>query len=108
MDTSEFGLATMNHTNLTTYCVPALAEFFRSVFGFHLLEASANKLSALRHAEDFLLTLMYDERMTLEEGYPGTLQVGFLQPTQHDLDLMHEILRARNYIVDPEMPTKPL
>jgi hypothetical protein len=26
-------MATMNHTNLTTYKVPALTEFFCSVFG---------------------------------------------------------------------------
>ena len=32
-------MATLNHTNLTTYDVPALAEFFRSVFGFQLNDA---------------------------------------------------------------------
>jgi hypothetical protein len=31
-------MATMNHTKLTTYNVPALTEFFCSVFGFQLIE----------------------------------------------------------------------
>ena len=76
-----------SHTNLTTYDVPALAEFFCSVFGFQLIEKRADKLSVLRNAEGFLLTLMYDKHMTPEQGYPGMFHVGFLQPTQHAVDL---------------------
>ena len=39
-----------SHTNLSTYNVPALAEFFCSVFGFQLIEKRADKLSVLRNA----------------------------------------------------------
>jgi catechol-2,3-dioxygenase len=91
-------MATMNHTNLTTYNVPALTEFFCSVFGFQLIEKRADKLAVLRNAEGFVLTLMYDKRMTPEQGYPGMFHVGFLQPTQHAVDLIHDDLRARNYM----------
>ncbi len=91
-------MATMNHTNLTTYNVPALTEFFCSVFGFQLIEKRADKLSVLRDADGFLLSLMYDKRMTPEQGYPGVFHVGFLQPTQHAVDLMHDELSARNYV----------
>jgi catechol-2,3-dioxygenase len=91
-------MATMNHTNLTTYIVPALTEFFCSVFGFQLIEKRADKLSVLRNAEGFLLTLMYDKRMTPAQGYPGMFHVGFLQPTPHAVDLMHADLSARNYV----------
>jgi catechol-2,3-dioxygenase len=91
-------MATMNHTNLTPYNVPALTEFFCPVFGFQLIEKRADKLSVLRNAEGFLLTLMYDKRMTPEQGYPGMFHVGFLQPTRHAVDLMHDDLSARNYI----------
>src|ERR1700726_4127298 len=90
-------MATMNHTNLTTYNVPALTEFFCSVFGFQLIEKRADKLSVLRNAEGFVLTLMYDKRMTPEQGYPGLFHIGFLQPTQDAVDSMHEALTARNY-----------
>ncbi len=52
----------------------------------------------LRNADGILLTLMYDKRMTAEQGYPGIFHVGFLQPTQHAVDLMHDALSARNYM----------
>jgi catechol-2,3-dioxygenase len=91
-------MATLNHTNLTTYNVPALTEFFCSMFGFQVMDKRGDKLAVLRNSEGFLLTLMYDKRMTPAQGYPGLFHVGFLQPTQHDVDLMHEGLSARNYI----------
>jgi catechol-2,3-dioxygenase len=91
-------MATLNHTNLTTYNVPALTEFFCSVFGFQTVDKRTDKLAVLRNPEGFLLTLMYDKRMTPEQGYPGLFHVGFLQPTQHAVDLMHESLSAQNYI----------
>jgi hypothetical protein len=91
-------MATINHTNLSTYNVPALTEFFRSVFGFWLVEKRADKLSVLRNAEGFVLILMYDKRMTPEQGYPGMFHVGFLQPTQHAVDLVHDDLSIRNYM----------
>jgi hypothetical protein len=61
-------MATMKHTNLPTYNAPVLTEFFCSVLGFQLIEKRADKLSVLRNAEGFLLTLMYDKRMTPEQG----------------------------------------
>ena len=91
-------MVTFNHTNLTTYNVPALTEFFSSVFGFQVIDVRADKLAVLRNAEGFLLTLMYDKRMTPEQGYPGLFHVGFLQPTQRAVDLMYEGLTARNYM----------
>jgi catechol-2,3-dioxygenase len=91
-------MATMNHTNLTTYNVPALTEFFCSVFDFQVTAQRADKLAVLRNAEGFLLTLMYDKRMTPEQGYPGLFHVGFLQPTQQAVDLKHEALSARSYM----------
>ena len=45
-------MATMNHTSLATYNVPALTEFFCSVFGFQLIEKRADKLAVLRNAEE--------------------------------------------------------
>jgi len=97
-------MATLNHTNLTTYNVPELTEFFCSVFDFQVLDKRANKLAVLRNADGFLLTLMYDKRMTAEQGYPGLFHVGFLQSTQRAVDTMHEALTARKYLA-PE-PTK--
>ena len=91
-------MASLNHTNLTTYNVPALKEFFSSVFGFQILNERGDKLAVLRNSEGFLLTLMFDKRMTPERGYPGLFHVGFLQPTQQAVDLVHEALIAGNYM----------
>jgi hypothetical protein len=49
-------MATLNHTNLTTYNVPALKEFFSSVFGFQTLNVRGDKLAVLRNSDGFLLT----------------------------------------------------
>jgi catechol 2,3-dioxygenase-like lactoylglutathione lyase family enzyme len=93
----EIAMATLNHTNLTTYNVPDLKDFFRSVFDFEVLEERGNKFAVLRNPEGFVLTLMHDKRMTPEQGYPGLFHVGFLQPTQQAVDRMHQALIARNY-----------
>jgi catechol-2,3-dioxygenase len=97
-------MATLNHANLTTYNVPALTEFFGSVFGFQVIDERGDKLAVLRNSEGFLLTLMYEKLMTPEHGYPGLFHVGFLQPTRHAVDLMHEGLSARKYMAPK--PTK--
>jgi catechol-2,3-dioxygenase len=90
-------MATLNHTNLTTYDVPGLTSFFSSMFQFRLLEERAGKLSVLRNADGFLLTLMYDKRMTPEQGYPGIFHVGFLQSTQQAVNELHKALSAASY-----------
>ena len=97
-------MATLNHTNLTSYNVPALKEFFCRVFDFQVLDERGDKLAVLRNSDGFLLTLMYDKRMSPEQGYPGMFHVGFLQPTQQAVDLMHEALSARSYMAPK--PTK--
>ena len=62
-------MATLNHTNLTTYNVPGLKEFFRSVFAFQILDERGDKFAVLRNSEGFLLTLMYDKHMTPEQAF---------------------------------------
>jgi catechol-2,3-dioxygenase len=94
----EIAMATLNHTNLTTYNVPALKEFFCRAFDFQVLDERGDKFAVLRNSEGFVLTLMYDKRMTPEQGYPGLFHVGFLQPTPHAVDLIHEALGARQYL----------
>jgi catechol-2,3-dioxygenase len=91
-------MATLNHTNLTSYDVPALKEFFCRIFDFQVLDERGDKLAVLRNSDGFLLTLMYDKRMTPEQGYPGMFHVGFLQPTQQAVDVMHEALSSQQYI----------
>jgi catechol-2,3-dioxygenase len=91
-------MATLNHTNLTTYNVPALTEFFCSVFDFQLVSKRTRNLSVLRNSDGFVLTLMFHKNMTPEHRYPGLFHVGFLQPTHEDVDGMHQSMSARNYM----------
>jgi catechol-2,3-dioxygenase len=91
-------MAKLNHTNLTTYNVPALKEFFSSVFDFQVVNERGDNFAVLRNSEGFVLTLMFDKRMTPEQGYPGLFHVGFLQPTQQAVDRMYEALIARSYM----------
>ena len=90
-------MATLNHTNLTTYNVPALTEFFRIIFDFQVLEKRADKMALLRNSDGFLLTLMYDKRMTPEQGYPGSFHIGFLQSSPEDVNQIHASLSSQNY-----------
>lgn len=91
-------MATLNHTNLTTYSVPELAEFFCSIFDFTAIDTRNDKLAVLRNSDGFVLTLMYDKRMTPEHGYPGLFHVGFLQSTRKAVDVIHQKLRAENFM----------
>jgi catechol-2,3-dioxygenase len=93
----EIAMTTLNHANLTTYDVPALTAFFSSLFHFELLEQRAGKMSVLRNADGFLLTLMHDRRMTPEQGYPGLFHVGFLQPDQQAVDEIYQSFSSAKY-----------
>jgi catechol-2,3-dioxygenase len=90
-------MATLNHTNLTTYNVPELAQFFSSIFGFDIEDTRGDKLAVLRNSDRFVLTLMFDKRMTPENGYPGIFHVGFLQPDEPAVDRLHQKLGEFKY-----------
>jgi catechol-2,3-dioxygenase len=91
-------MATLNHTNLTTYNVPALKEFFCRIFDFQMVAERGDKFAVLRNSDGFVLTLMHDKRMTPQQGYPGLFHVGFLQSTRRGVDRIHEALSARHYV----------
>src|ERR1700760_3666646 len=95
-------MATLNHTNLTTYNVPALKQFFCDGFGFKIVDERGDKFAVLQNSDGFVLTLMHDKHMTPEQGYPGLFHIGFLQATQDDVDLVHETLKTLQHIApDP-------
>jgi hypothetical protein len=78
-------MATMNHTNLTTYNVPALTEFFCSVFGFQLIEKRGDKTicaaecrglcadADVRQAHDSGAGVSRNVSRRLSSAYAGTL-----------------------------------
>jgi catechol 2,3-dioxygenase-like lactoylglutathione lyase family enzyme len=90
-------MATLNHTNLTTFNVPELKDFFCSIFGFKVSEIRGDKLAVLRNSENFILTLMFDKAMTPEHGYPGIFHVGFIQTDEPAVDRLHQKLGEFRY-----------
>jgi catechol 2,3-dioxygenase-like lactoylglutathione lyase family enzyme len=95
-------MATLNHTNLTTYDVPQLQNFFCTIFGFEAVENRGSKLAVLRNSENFILTLMFDKSMTPEQGYPGIFHVGFIQPDEPAVDRLYQKFGEFKY--DPPKP----
>ena len=55
---------TLNHANLTTYDVPALAQFLQDHFGLHAVGTRGRSLAILHDDRGFVLTLMFDKHMT--------------------------------------------
>lgn len=82
-------MATLNHLNLTTYNVPALAALFRDVFGFTPKDVRNDKFAIMTNGDNFVLAIMHDKNMSPEHGYPGYFHVGFLQPDTAAVDRMH-------------------
>jgi catechol-2,3-dioxygenase len=88
---------TLNHANLTTYDVPALRAFLECIFELRTLEIRGNKFAILQDAKGFILTLMFDKRMTPEHGYPGYFHVGFLQDSRDSVDRRYAAVAAAGY-----------
>jgi catechol-2,3-dioxygenase len=100
-------MSTLNHTNLTTYNVPELKDFFCSIFNFDVSEMRGDKLAVLRNADNFILTLMFDKNMTPEQGYPGIFHVGFIQADEPAVDRLHQKLGEFKYDAPkPEILTR--
>jgi catechol 2,3-dioxygenase-like lactoylglutathione lyase family enzyme len=86
-----------NHTNLTTYDVPALRTFFERIFDLRTLETRGDKFAVLQDAQGFVLSLMFDKQMTPERGYPGYFHVGFLQESRSAVDGRYADVTAAGY-----------
>jgi catechol-2,3-dioxygenase len=85
---------TLNHMNLSTSDVTALAEFFHRVFDFRLVdERGAGNFAIMTSEDGFVLTLMKDKTLQ-EQGYPGTFHVGFLQPDQSSVQDLYARIQA--------------
>ena len=83
----------LQHLNLTTTDVPALAGFFERFFGFTPYEARGDILAVLRNKEDFILTVMRNKRGEPAD-YPGIFHVGFYYDTVGEIEAKHAELSA--------------
>ncbi len=79
----------LNHLNLVTPDVAALAAFFRRFFGFELAAMrGADAFALLRGADGFTLSLMKPGKAE-QAAYPENFHVGFFVETPESVRAKH-------------------
>jgi lactoylglutathione lyase len=90
----------LNHLNLTVDDVPAARAFLEKHFGLRPYGEGKKNFDVLFDDDDLVLTLIGVGR-SKEVSYPETFHVGFIQPTEGDVDQINERLRADGVDVPP-------
>ena len=83
----------LQHLNLATSDVIALAAFFERFFGFAPYASRGEALVVLRNKEDFILTVMRGKTGAPAE-YPANFHSGFYYDEAADVEAKHAELRA--------------
>jgi catechol-2,3-dioxygenase len=87
-------MITLNHLNLCTSDVAALANFFQRIFAFRIVaENGAGNFTVMTSEDGFVLALMKDKNLQ-ENGYPNGFHVGFLQPDRSAVQELHARIQA--------------
>ena len=83
----------LQHLNLTTSDVPALAAFFERFFGFEPYAARGDALVVLRNGHDFILTVMRGKTGEPAD-YPANFHIGFYYDEASEVEAKHGELSA--------------
>lgn len=83
----------LQHLNLATSDVGALAAFFERFFGFAPYATRGDALVVLRNREDFILTIMRGKKGEPAD-YPANFHVGFYYDEASDVEAKHAELSA--------------
>lgn len=83
----------LQHLNLATSDVPALAAFFERFFGFVPHAARGEALVVLRNNEDFILTVMRGKKGEPAD-YPAAFHIGFYYDAAGEVEAKHAELSA--------------
>jgi catechol 2,3-dioxygenase-like lactoylglutathione lyase family enzyme len=83
----------LQHLNLTTSDVPALAAFFERFFGFEPYAARGDALVVLRNGHDFILTVMRGKKGEPAD-YPANFHIGFYYDEASEVEAKHAELSA--------------
>lgn len=87
-------MTTLNHLNLSTSDVAALADFFHQIFDFRLIdERGAGNFAIMTSENGFVLTLMKDKTLP-EQGYPRAFHLGFLQSDRNAVQKLHDRIQT--------------
>ena len=90
----------LNHLNLSVTDTKLAQAFLAKYFGMSILGKPSEHICFLTDENGMVLSLTH---MSLgsesEVRYPATFHIGFIQPTEADVDLINDRLRADGYDV---------
>jgi lactoylglutathione lyase len=91
----------LNHLNLTVTDVPEACRFLETYFGLRPYPGGrrAKGFDVLFDDDDLVLTLIRARR-GVEVSYPETFHIGFIQPTEADVDEINRRLVADGYDIE--------
>jgi catechol 2,3-dioxygenase-like lactoylglutathione lyase family enzyme len=89
----------LNHINLTVSDVSGAGAFLEKYFGLRPVGEGHRNFQRLVDVDDFMLTLMGVGRAN-EVSYPRTFHLGFMQPSEADVDAVNTRLRDDGFEVD--------
>jgi len=89
----------LNHLNLTVDDVPAARAFLVKHFELRPYGEGHKNFDVLFDDDDLVLTLIGAGRTQV--SYPKTFHIGFMRPTEADVDEINERLRQDGFDVDP-------
>jgi lactoylglutathione lyase len=90
----------LNHLNLTVNDVQAAKAFLEKYFGLRPYGEGQKNFDVLFDDDDLVLTLIGVGRAK-RVSYPKTFHVGFIQPTEADVDELNRRIRADGYDIEP-------
>ena len=89
----------LNHVNLTVDDVPAARASLEKYFGMHPYGEGQKNFDVLFDDDDLVLTLIGAGR-SKRVSYPKTFHIGFIQPTEADVDEVNRRLREDGLEID--------
>jgi catechol-2,3-dioxygenase len=92
----------LNHLNLAVDDVPVARQFLEQAFDLRPVGEGHKNFQILLDDDGFVLTLMGVGRDNTV-SYPKTFHIGFIQPSDADVDAIHQ--RLKDYGFDVEAPS---
>jgi catechol 2,3-dioxygenase-like lactoylglutathione lyase family enzyme len=89
----------LNHVNLTVDDVPAARQFLERHFGLRPYGEGRKNFDVLFDDDDLVLTLIGVGR-SKTVSYPKSFHIGFIQPSEEDVDEVHRRLTEDGFDVD--------
>ena len=87
----------MNHLNLGVTDVQAAKSFLMTYFGLKDIGAGNKNMAFLRDDSGLVLSMFKGRDIT----YPSTFHIGFIQPSEADVDAVNARMKADGIDVDP-------